>query len=388
MIILDEPFVSDFLLKTITDNKIRVLENPFSKRFITRKELFVGDREANHLINEQKELLYTNSENAIGWISEHLKGSGIPEKITLFKDKAKFRLMISSLFPDFYFKKVAFKALRDLDYSALPKSFVIKPNVGFFSLGVHTVESYDQWQAALQLLEDEIKNMNDIYPLQVMDATEFIIESYIEGDEFAIDCYFDHEGKPVVMNIMEHIFSSKQDVSDRLYCTSTEIVRKLIKKVELFLSKMNQTAKLKNFPLHLEIRIDNDQIIPIEGNPMRFGGWCTTPDLAFHAWGFNPYLYYFNQQKPNWEKILKREDDAIYSLILLANATGYTAKEIDYFNYDKVLSDFSNILELRRIDHHKFPIFGFLFTRTLKDKKEELNRILVSDLKEYVVLKK
>jgi hypothetical protein len=96
-------------------------------------------------------------------------------------------------------------------------------------------------------------------------------------------------------------------------------------------------------------------------------------------------LYYAEQKKPDWNKILQREDDAFYSLILLGNSTGFSAKEIKKFNYDKLLSGFSEPLELRKIDHHEFPLFGFLFAKTIQEHREELDKILVSDLKEYVV---
>ena len=40
-------------------------------------------------------------------------------------------------------------------------------------------------------------------------------------------------------------------------------------------------AGLKNFPLHTEVRVnEKGEIIPIEVNPMRFGGWCTTADFT------------------------------------------------------------------------------------------------------------
>ena len=35
-----------------------------------------------------------------------------------------------------------------------------------------------------------------------------------------------------------------------------------------------------------------DRIFPIEINPLRFGGWCTTADLLGVAIGYNAYEYY------------------------------------------------------------------------------------------------
>ena len=35
--------------------------------------------------------------------------------------------------------------------------------------------------------------------------------------------------------------------------------------------------------------------------------------------GFNQYLYYLNQQKPNWHKLLKNKNGKQYSIIVLDN---------------------------------------------------------------------
>jgi len=234
-------------------------------------------------------------------------------------------------------------------------------------------------------LHTEMQVVKDLYPLQVMDATDFIIESYIKGKEYAVDCYFNENGKPVILNILEHQFSSTDDVSDRLYYTSTTIIKSLGAKVEKFLIELNGLAGLTKFPLHIEIRIDNDMIVPIEGNPMRFGGWCTSAELAYHAFGFNPYHYYFEQKEPDWDKIMKSHDESIYSIIILNNATGYSANEIKSFDYDKLLAIFKSPLELRKINYAKYPLFGFLFTKTSIDDIVELENILNSDLTEFII---
>ena len=386
MIILDKPYVSDFLIDTMNKYQILVLNNQFARTInsINSKNL-VSDKEAIHSIVHQGELLYTTSENAIGWISDNLKETNLPKQIKLFKNKEKFRKLISKLYPDFNYKKVALKDLNKLDIDTIQKPFVIKPNVGFFSMGVHIIKNNNDWKKTLGLLDEEMQAVKELYPLQVMDATDFIIESYIKGKEYAVDCYFNKSGKPIILNILEHQFSSTDDVSDRLYSTSTTIIKRLKDSVEQFLEELNDLAGLTNFPLHIEIRIDNDMIIPIEGNPMRFGGWCTTADLAYHAFGFNPYQYYFEQIEPDWDKILKSQDESIYSIIILNNATGYSADEIKSFDYDKFLKTFKNPIELRKIDYSKYPLFGFLFTKTSKDQTVELKNILNSDLTEFIL---
>ena len=144
-------------------------------------------------------------------------------------------------------------------------------------------------------------------------------------------------------------------------------------------------AGVKNFPVHIELRRDNDgALLPIEVNPMRFGGWCTTADMSFIAYGFNPYLYFFLQKKPNWSEVLKGKEGKLFSIIVLDNSTGIDINEIKSFDYENLLSCFEKPLELRKIDYKKYSVFGFLFTETRDDNFIELKNILDSDLNEFV----
>jgi hypothetical protein len=62
-------------------------------------------------------------------------------------------------------------------------------------------------------------------------------------------------------------------------------------------------------------------------------------------------------------------------------------KEIKTFNYEKLLSDFEKPLELRKADHEKYGFFGYLFTETRDNSWNEIERILKSDLREYITFK-
>ena len=335
--------------------------------------------------NTDNPLLYTNSENSISWIENNLQHTDLPGKINLFKNKVLFRDLIRDMFPDYFYKSVSVDALENLDINYFPLPFIVKPAVGFFSLGVYKVEKLEDWQITVQAILREIDLIKDLYPPEVLHTGEFIIEECINGDEFAIDCYFNKDGKPVVLNIMKHIFSSGTDVNDRVYITSKEIIEKYKNSITSFLAEIGKRAELRNFPAHVEVRIDEDgTVAPIEVNPLRFGGWCSTPDLAGHAFGINLYEYLFQQKEPDWITILKDMDGAVFSNIVLNNSTGIEGKNIQSFNYEKLLADFENPLELRKADYGKFPLFGFLFCETTKQNMQELDRILMSDLKEYV----
>jgi len=387
MIILDKPYISEFLLDTLERNNIPVIHNNVVSEFSQERNLNLISEEAaiKHFNGAGYPLLYTNSENSISWIEKNLQNTSLPGKIRLFKNKVLFRDLIRDLFPDFFYKGVSLEELESIDVSGFPLPFIVKPAVGFFSLGVYKVEKPEDWTETVKTIIKEVDLIKDLYPPEVLHTGEFIVEECIEGDEFAIDCYFNEDGNPVVMNIMKHIFSSGADVNDRVYITSKAIIEEYLDPMTKFLSEIGKRAGLINFPAHVEVRIDkNDVVAPIEVNPLRFGGWCSTPDLAWHAYGINLYEYLFRQKEPDWNSILKDKNGSVFSNIVLNNSTGIEGRNIQSFDYIKLLSDFENPLELRKADYSKFPLFGFLFCETRQQNMQELDRILMSDLKEYV----
>ena len=385
MILIDNPYISDFLIKTIKENNFEIIATKEAKSLINDDSLnWISENDAkNKLLIRPNPLVYTNSENSLTWIFNNLKETNLPEQIGLFKDKLKFRELTKGMFPDFLFRKIKIEDIKTLDIDELKLPFVIKPSLGFFSIGVHIIRNKSDWYAAQKELNYD--NLKSIYPKEVMDASTFIIEEYIEGEEFAIDAYFNNDGEVVILNILHHIFSSSTDVSDRVYSTSKSIISRYKKSVEEFLKTIGEKADLKNFPLHVEVRIDEKGVIkPIEINPQRFGGWCTTGDLAWYAFKFNSYQYFIQNKKPNWDEIFKTMKDKIYSIILLNNNSGFIPSKISHFDFDLLKQDLENIVVIRKLDFNKYNAFGILFTETSKGNDRELKEILNSDLTKYI----
>jgi len=332
-------------------------------------------------------LIYTTSENAIGWIAEHFSFTKLPQKIELFKDKVKFRTLIQPMYADFYFREIQLYELDDLSLENIPMPFIIKPAVGFFSMGVYKVTGPRKWEQVKEAIRAELDRVKDLYPTEVLNTKSFIIEQCVEGEEFAVDAYFDATGDPVILNIHKHIFSSNEDVSDRVYISSKEIIENNIDQFYVFLKEIGILSGVRNFPVHAEIRRDcTGSVLPIEINPMRFGGWCSTADAAHLAYGFNPYVLYFSQKRPEWKEILKHKEGKLYSIVVLDNSTGIEGTQIASFDYERLLTNFEKPLELRKIDYEEYPVFGFLFTETKAENIFELERILKSDLKEFITV--
>ncbi|RXQ95927.1 ATP-grasp domain-containing protein [Ancylomarina salipaludis] len=384
MILLDKPYVSQFLKNTITKYKLPAID---TGDIIEDGEISLINSEQiiQNFKNKPDSRLYTNSENSINWVINNLGFTKLPEYINLFKNKFEFRKLIKSIYPDFFFKEVALKDLDQINLEELPMPFIIKPAIGFLSLGVHKVVNKEEWLKVKQDIQDEFTNAKKLFPIEVVNASSFIIEEVIDGDEFAFDAYFDENGEAVILGISKHLFASEKDVSDRVYYTSKKLIQSYLPQFTQFVEALGRRADIRNFPVHIEVRVDDKgKLIPIEVNPMRFGGWCTTADLTHAATGLNPYYSYLNNTPPDWTQLLDEMDDEIYSLIILDNSTGIPSTDISHFDYEKLLTKFSNPLELRKTDYKTYNIFGILYTKCKQDQFIEIEDILVSDLKEYV----
>lgn len=387
MFFADKPYISDFFKKTLRDHQIPVVGTQVAQGLgLLPGTRILEEKEAADLAEKSiNPRIYCSSENSLGWISLHLQKTSLPQKIRQFKDKLRFRELTRELFPNFDFQGISSAELDDIRAEELPMPCIIKPAVGFFSMGVHRVNAPQEWPGTVKTIRAEIEKVRDIYPREVMDAERFVIEQCITGDEFAVDAYYDAAGKPVVLSIFNHIFSSDSDVSDRVYTTSKDIIQDNIREFTEFAAKIGKVAGIKNFPMHIELRRQQDgQILPIEVNPLRFGGWCTTSDMTFQAWGFNPYLCFYEQGRPDWEAILQGKEGRLYSIIVLDNSTGINGQDIARFDYDRLLAGFEKPLELRRMNWKHYPVFGFLFTETRENNYQELEYILKSDFKEFM----
>lgn len=381
LFILDEPYVSEETIEFLQKEDVKLLKNKTTEEFEKYSDIsLVSDQEFIDLYKEGGRI-YTNSENALAWINDNISDEKLLNSINNVKNKVKFREIIKPLNPDFYFQEVSLKDLENINPEALPMPLILKPSVGFFSVGVYSVESINDWNNAVKEIKLQHQDWKNTYAESVVDNNNFILEGYIQGDEYAVDAYFDGEGKAVILNILKHEFSGSKDVSDRLYYSGYDVIKDNIEKFTDYLNEMNKYLKAVDFPVHIEIRVDEDKIIPIECNPMRFAGWCTT-DLSLFAYGFHTYDYYLKNIKPNWDSLLKGKEDNLYGMVVLDKSREIKGRQ---FDYEKLSENFSKVLKLRRLDYNKHPVYGFVFTETKKGKRIELERMMTEDLEKYLI---
>ncbi len=386
MIIIEKPYASEFLIDTVVQNDWKVLENDAIRDADIEEgalELVPSEAAKNYYLTQEYPLIYANSENAISWVLQNLPDSNLSNYIRFCKDKAAFREALSEMYPDFYFKSVELEELKKMSAEDVKFPVVLKPAVGFLSFGVHTVKDAKEWKEVIDKLDKEMRMAAFMYPSHVVSSAKFIIEEMIEGEEFAVDAYYDRDGEPVILNIFQHPFNNSKDVSDRIYLMSTGIMIKYMAKFGLLLREIGHLKNIKNFPMHIELRVTkDDKIIPIEINPVRFAGWCTT-DVAKYAWGINVYECFFNQQRPDWNTILANAGKEVYYFSMAEVPSGQDRGKIQGFEYERFLANYSNVLEVRRINFKENPLFAIVFGSTKS--KDEVVKILSLKTSDYIL---
>lgn len=386
MIIIEKPYASEFLIDTVVQNDWYVLENNAIKDADIEEgafEMVPSDIAKNYYLTQEYPLIYSNSENAISWVLQNLPNSNLSEYIKFCKDKVTFREALREMYPEFFFQAATLDELKNLSAESIKFPVVLKPSVGFLSFGVHTIKNAAEWKTVIEKIDKEMQQASVLYPDNVINSSKFIIEEMITGEEFAIDAYYDRDGEPVILNIFQHPFLNSNDVSDRIYLMSAGIMIKYMAKFGLLLRDIGKLKNIKNFPLHIEIRVTpDDNIIPIEINPMRFAGWCTT-DVAKYAWGINVYECFFEQRKPDWNTILANAGKDVFYFSMAEVPINEDKNKIQGFEYERFLANYSNVLEVRRINFKENPLFAIIFGSTTS--KDEVLKILSLKTKDYIL---
>ena len=383
MIILEKPYVSAPLVAYLEERQIPVLHNDMAD-VLTQQGHRLNLLDDQQFVEKylQTKKLYAVSENALVWLYAQLPESELVKKVKILKDKAEFRRICQQIYPDFYYKEVEMKALRNLNPDELPLPLVLKPSVGFLSVGVYIVRTKEEWFNALDDIDKNFAKQCAVFPETVVRSENFVLEQFIEGEEYAVDAYYDAEGKPNIINIFHHIFKDETDVSDRLYCMSKQIFEANYPAFNQFCIDLNGVLQLKNFPMHVEFRVDKrtGKAIPIEVNPLRFAGMCLN-DLTRHTCGLLPVKAFFEGTRPDYQTMWNGIEEDVFSFVVL-DKPFETTRALDF---EAIKKHFHGVLETRDIMNPAMSIWGFLFTKTAPEHKEELKEILFSDLKEFMI---
>jgi hypothetical protein len=382
MLLLEKPYVSETLIRTAVEKKYPVLRNAMSEQLAAAGHaLNLYNDEDFAAAYKQRQRLYCMSENGLGWISQHIDDPALLEKINLLKNKAAFRRICRTLYPDYFFEEVSVSELDKVDANTLPFPVVLKPSVGFLSVGVYMVENREDWKNAVADIHQQFAKASAQFPEYVVGTSHFLMEKMIKGEEYAVDAYFDEEGSPVILNIYHHRFASATDTSDRLYCSSKALFDRYGQPFTDFLKATNQVIRLRNFPMHIEFRIENGRAIPIEINPLRFAGFCLN-ELQTHISGLHPVTAYLENLHISKEEMWKGRETDTYSFLVLEKPAGCPKNAL--FNVSKFEADFSDVLEIREVKGVEVGVAATAFTRTDTAHANELEALLHLDMRDYM----
>lgn len=382
MIILSKPYVSEVLTQTLRNIKTPVVKADHVIVANEQELKVVTERALSDLYQSQEfPSVLCNSEASLQLLCKNLEHHPIGKVINLFKNKAAFRQFIQDEFPHFFYQTIRLNEWDSIDPSDLPFPVVIKPVVGYSSIGVYRLENAGQWFEVKRTLQQVLAKGSQMYSKDVVNANELIIEQWLDGTEYAIDAYFDSNGSPIILNIFARKFMHQGDTSDRIYYTSKYVIKELLGPITEFLSKVGKKLNLVNFPLHAEVRKTTEgHIVPVEINPMRFAGIGTT-ELGIHAYGINSYESFFQQMRPDWDAILHEMDDAVYSFF----CAEYELNEMEAmigFDHEGLKKSFQNILEYR-IMPEEFNTFAVVFYRS--ETHLENHRLLRLNLAPFMI---
>ena len=322
----------------------------------------------------KEDKVYVPSETSLSIVMERIQDQDYVNGINKLKNKYFCREVLSPLYPDFYFAKATLAEIPTLDLQG--KKVVIKPLKGFFGTGVRVADPSSDLTKLAKEMQEEVQAGAKFFPESILTQNEYIIEEYITGDEYAVDMFFDERGKPAIMNIYFHPEPAISDYFHLMYYTNKEIFDNYLDTFTHFFNELNKIMKLKSFPIHAEFKLQHGVMVPIELNPMRYGGFGLS-DLTYNSFQHQPISAYFDNTPANWDAIWEVRKENNYAWIL-----GYNGKDIDINNlppdHDKFsayLETNSNLIDYVKLDHKTNPVFAlaYIYNKDLNKLKELLD---------------
>ena len=378
MVIIEAPFVSDLMVETIEKNGIPVLKNEMSEKRVAHGVVLSDSEFCKEY--EKTGKLYTVSENALGWIYDHIQDKRFLDGISIVKDKSAFRKICCDIYPDFFFKELNINEMKNADINSIVFPCVIKPSVGFLSKGVFVVHDEKEYQAAVKSLQNDFAKAGADFPEFVVGKSRFLIEEYIHGEEYAVDANYDEHESPVILNIFHHKFMDESDTSDRLYMTNKGLFDQYEEPFTAFLTNLNKTMHLRNFPMHIEFRYDGKKAVPIEINPLRFTGFCLN-ELQVFISGNHPMQSFLKGIHISKEEMWKGKENLTYAFTVLDLPSGCEDKT---FDEEKFSADFPGVIDVRRVPDKSSGVAATVFLKTETKNLQAFDRIMSLDMHEYM----
>lgn len=324
-----------------------------------------------------KDKVCITSEAAIEVVLERLEDEARVNAIIALKDKYKFRQLLTKIYPDYTFKKVALAEIANL---TIKEKSVIKPSKGCFGAAVKIIDTDTDMKRLETEIKEELDKSGAVFSEVVLSKNEFILESFIEGEEYAVDMFYDENGQPNITNIYYHPIPKQAAYLHMIYYTSQAIFQKIYDKAIQFFIQLNEILQVRNFMIHGEFKLHTGTLLPIEMNCMRYGG-MGLGNLAYHAFGINPYTCFINNQAPKWDEIWANQPDQNSVFAFFVAYNGQTIdKAIFKPSIAKLKKQFTKVILETVFDYKKQLAFGIFY---LKETPANLERLLGIEFDDY-----
>lgn len=341
----------------------------------------LNDTQAASSIQNQDTVVIINWEASLSFILDNLPQQRL-NQVNAFKNKATFRELVKELYPDLFYVELTRDTLRDFRFPKEINTVVLKPSLGTASIGIHIVHGQKEWLKAVDSVLKDIDIAKEHMNPAMLNDSSFLVEEFIDGDEFACDGFWDANGKTVITGIYQHPFASKLDVSDTIYYTSTKVVAQTIEPTMQVLEHIGAKLAMCRFPFHFEFRFSNGNLFPIELNPLRFGQ-VALPDITEYAFGFNPYDLFFADKSPDWDSLLADSScSQVYAFVLASLPTKYEPEKY-WFDQQSFCNTFGNkLLNYLPSNPEITPFFGV--AHIVADKVEDVLTYLHLDFDSFL----
>jgi hypothetical protein len=318
------------------------------------------------------------TESVLEDVLERLHDDNRKTAVRRLKDKFVFRELLRPFYPAFYYKQCRLDDL--LREEPDPhQMYVIKPVKGCFGTGVRVVDGSVSLADLVADIQAELAKNGAVLSSEVLTPDEFLIESYVAGEEYAVDMFYDRQQQPVITNIYHHPMPDNPAYLHMLYYTSRSTFEAVYAQAREFFTRLNGVLNVSNLPIHAEFKLHDGCLTPIELNPFRFGG-MGLGNLGYHALGVNPYQCFIKDTEPDWTAIWQDKDD-LYGFFIAYNGarTDVTTTRPDW---ERLRQNFTRIILETPFDYQQQLAFGILF---IEEKLERVPTLLQIEFDDYFV---
>lgn len=342
-------------------------------KILSKEELL-----SNPQIFSPSEKLICTSESVLDLLIDSLDlADPRAHAIQQMKDKHLFRNLTSAINPDFYFKEFHPSELESLSLD--PESrYVLKPSKGCFGTGVRTFTGSADLNAIGHEIIAEIERNSSVLSDSVLSNDRLILEEYIAGEEYAVDVFFDSQGEVHITNIFHHPMPQNSAYLHMLYYSSRDTHNLIYPLAIDFFEQLSSQLDLRNMPIHSEFRLVNGALIPIELNPMRFGGMGLT-NLNSPTLGINAYQQFIEESKRDWAATWNSQPELVNVFFIAYNGT-HIDKTTHQPNWPLLRDHFSEIIREIPFNYQQQLTFGILI---LREEQSILAELLAIDFDDY-----